>query len=80
MKALIALVATALTMLALTASASAATAPDAIGRWGVVQLNPRMIGVVQPNPRSWRIVNPGMAGQNAYGLGASRPLGAIGRW
>jgi hypothetical protein len=86
MKALIALAAMALAMFALTTTASAATAPNAIGRWGVVQPNPRMFEVVQPNPRSWGILTPnpsgsaGTDGQNARRLAVLRPLGAIGRW
>lgn len=86
MKTLIALAAVALTMFALTASASAATVPNAIGRYGVVQPNPRMFGPIQPNPRTWGIADlnlrgyGGSARQNPHGLVVSSPLGAIGRW
>jgi hypothetical protein len=85
MKALIALAAMALTMFSLTGSASAATTPNAIGRCGIAQPNPRGFGPMQPNPRFWGIVKPNPRGylvtarQSAKRLDASRPLGAIGR-
>jgi len=88
MKALIALAATALTMFSLMGSASAATTPNAIGRFEIAQPNPRGFGPMRPNPRSWGIVKPNPRGwgysvrarQNANRLAASKPLGAIGRW
>ena len=86
MKALIALAVMALTMFSVTGSPSAATTPNAIGRFAIAQPNPRGFGPVQPNPRQWGIAKPNPRGysvtarQNAKRLDASRPLGAIGRW
>ena len=86
MKALIALAAMALTMFSLMGSASATTTPNAIGRYGIAQPNPRGFGPMQPNPRTWGIVKPNPRGysvsarQNANRLAESRTLGAIGRW
>jgi hypothetical protein len=87
MKALITLAAMALTMFSLTGSPSAATTPNAIGRFAIAQPNPRGFGPMQPNPRSWGVEpNPrgwghsDSARQSANNLAASRVFGAIGRW